>query len=198
MISSRLRPVPAPIFALASIVAALAVASCKGLTDVPASLPTITDSGVVYAINGAPLGAPTALQIATGQLVPANSSFAFDVAFDIDTAGHVVFLPLRTLASAIATTHSVGLQVAQTSFDNLTAAPKSGYRADTALVAAPEAVILAQANDVTTCGFAITGSNLYAKIVVRSIDVAKRVLSVRYTVDPNCGFVSFADGIPKN
>ena len=198
MTPRRLRPVPAPFFVLASIAAAVAVASCRGLTDVPASLPTITDSGVVYAINGAPLGAPTALQSATGQLVPANSSFAFDIAFDIDTAGHVVFLPLRTVASAIATTHSVGLQVSQTSFDNLVTAPKSGYRADTALVAASEAVILAQANDVTTCGFAITGSNLYAKIVVRSVDVAKRVLSVTYTVDPNCGFVSFASGVPKN
>jgi hypothetical protein len=92
----------------------------------------------------------------------------------------------------------VGLQVAQASFDNLIAAPKTGYRADTALVAAPDAVILAQATDITTCGFAINGQNLYAKIVVRSIDVAKRVLSVTYTVDPNCGFVSFAQGVPKN
>jgi hypothetical protein len=198
MTPRRLRPIPAPIFAFASIAAAIAVASCKGLTEVPASLPTITDSGVVYAVNGAPLGAPTALQIATGQLVPANGSFAFDIAFDIDTAGHVVFLPLRTLASAIASTHSVGLQVSQASFDNLVAAPKSGYRADTSLVAAADAVILVQANDVTTCGFAITGQNLYAKIVVRSVDVAKRVLSVTYTVDPNCGFVSFASGVPKN
>jgi hypothetical protein len=198
MTPRRLRPASAPILVVVTIAAAFAAASCKGLTDVPASLPTITDSGVVYAINGAPLGAPTALQIATGQLVPANSSFAFDIAFDIDSAGHVLFLPLRAVASAIATTHSVGLQVSQASFDNLVAAPRGGYRADTTLVAASEAVILVQSNDVRTCGFAITGQNLYAKIVVRSVDVAKRVLSVAYTVDPNCGFLSFASGVPKN
>jgi len=198
MRSRRLRPIPAPIFVLATIAIAVTAVACRDLTGVPASLPTITDSGVVYALNGAPLGAPTALQISTGQLVSANSTFAFDIAFDIDSAGHVVLLPLRTVASAIATTHSVGLQVSQASFDNLTTAPKSGYRADTALVASADAVILVQTNDVTTCGFAITGSNLYGKLVIRSVDVAKRVLSVTYTVDPNCGFLSFAEGVPKN
>src|SRR5690348_10135590 len=197
MTSRRLRPSPAPIFALASIAAAFAVASCRGLTDVPASLPTITDSGIVYAVNGAPLGAPTALQTAAGQLVAASSSFAFDLAFDIDTTGHVVLLPLRTVASGIASTHSVGLQLAQAPFDNLTAAPKSGYRADTALVVARDQPVFVQSNDVTTCGFAITGSNLYAKVVVRSVDPAKRIMNVVFTVDPDCGFVSFASGIPK-
>jgi hypothetical protein len=191
-------PIPAPFFVLVTFVATVAAVSCGNLTGVPASLPTLTDSGIVYAINGAPLGAPTALQIATGQLVPANSAFAFDIAFDIDTAGHVVFLPLRAVASALAPTHTVGLQVAQGSFDALVIAPKSGYRADTALVGAANAVILAQANDATTCGFAITGSNLYAKLVVRSVDLTTRSMNVVFTVDPNCGFLSFADGVPKN
>lgn len=198
MTNRRFRPIPAPIFVLATIAGAVAGISCRDLTGVPASIPTITDSGVVYALNGAPLGAPTALRVSTGQLVPANSAFAFDIAFDIDTAGHAVLLPLRTVASGIATTHSVGLQVAQASFDSLIAAPKTGYRPDTALVAAADAVILVQSNDVTTCGFAITGTNLYGKLVIRSVDAVKRVLSVTYTVDPNCGFLSFASGVPKN
>jgi hypothetical protein len=89
----RFSPLSAPIFALATFAAAITAISCTDLTGVPASLPTLTDSGVVYAINGAPLGAPTALQISTGQLVPASSRFAFDIAFDIDSAGHVLFMP---------------------------------------------------------------------------------------------------------
>jgi hypothetical protein len=32
---------------------------------------------------------------------------------------------------------------------------------------------------------------------VTSVDRATRQLKVRFTVDPNCGFVSFAPGIPK-
>ncbi len=198
MTTRRFSPIPAPIFTLAAFVAAISAASCGDLLTTPASLPTLTDSGVVYAINGAPLGAPTALQIAAGTLVPANSSFAFDVAFDIDSAGHVVFLPLKTVASGLATTHSVGLQVSQVTFDNLVSAPKTGYRADTALVGAAGVTILAQSNDVTTCGLAVSGQNLYAKIVVTSVDPVARSMNITFTVDPNCGFVSFADGIPKN
>jgi hypothetical protein len=198
MKTRRSSPIPAPIFTLAAFAAAFAAVSCGDLTGVPASLPTLTDSGVVYAINGAPLGAPTALQISAGQLVAANSSFAFDVAFDIDSAGHVVFLPLRTVASSLASSHQVGLQVSNVSFDNMTAAPKTGYRADTALVGAANVVVLAQSNDVTTCGLALSGANLYAKIIVTSVDLVSRSMNVTFTVDPNCGFVSFADGVPKN
>ncbi len=199
MITRRLPPIPAPILTLAILVAAISAVSCGDLLGVPASLPTITDSGVVYAINGAPLGAPTALQISTGELVPANSSFAFDVAFDIDSVGHVVFLPLKTIASALATTtYSVGLQVTNTDFSNVLAAPKTGYRADTALIGAAGVTVLAQSSDVTTCGLAVTGSALYAKIIVTSVDPVSRSMNVMFTVDPNCGFASFADGVPKN
>lgn len=198
MTPRRFLPLPTPAVALAAFVAAVAGVSCSALTDVPASLPTLTDSGVVYAINGAPIGAPTALQVSTGQLVAANATFAFDVAFDIDTAGHVVFLPQRAIASGLTSTYSVGLQVSPTSFDNLLTAPKTGYRADTALVGAADAVILVQSNDLTTCATAVSGSNLYAKIVVRSVDPVSRSMNVTFTVDPNCGFVSFADGIPKS
>jgi len=198
MTTRRSSPLPAPIFALATLVASITAISCGDLTGVPASLPTITDSGVVYALNGAPSGAPTALQIAAGQLVPGNSSFAFDIAFDIDAAGHVLFMPLRTIASGLAPTHAVGLQVSPVAFENVVSAPKSGYRADTTLIGATDVTVIAQANDVTTCGFALAGQNLYAKIIVRSVDLATRSMKVTFTVDPNCGFVSFADGVPKN
>jgi hypothetical protein len=193
----RFSPLPAPIFALATLAAAITALSCSDLTGVPASLPTLTDSGVVYAINGAPLGAPTALQISTGQLVPASSSFTFDVAFDIDSAGHVLFMPLRTIASALAPTHGVGLQVVPGAFSDLVSAPKTGYRADTTLIGASNVTIVAQSNDLTTCGLAISGQNLYAKVIVTAVDLTTRSMKVMFTVDPNCGFVSFADGVPK-
>lgn len=197
MMPRRFSPVPAPFFALATFAAAITAISCGDLTGVPASLPTLTDSGVVYAINGAPLGAPTALQISTGQLVPATSTFLFDIAFDIDSAGHVLFMPLRTIASGLAPSHAVGLQVSGTAFSNVVQAPKNGYRADTTLIGASNVTILAQSNDVTTCGLAISGQNLYAKIIVTSVDLTTRSMKVLFTVDPNCGFVSFLDGIPK-
>src|SRR5579884_3639550 len=121
-----------PPMTLLACALAVATASCKSLTGVPASLPTIADTGVAYALNGAPPGAPTSLDLFSGQLLAADASFVFDVAFDIDSAGDVVYLPQRAVASGLASTHSVGLQTVSTLFDSLGAAPTSGYRADTA------------------------------------------------------------------
>ena len=55
--SVGLRP---KILALIAAIVAVAGIACGDLTGVPASLPTLADSTVVYAINGAPPGAPTA------------------------------------------------------------------------------------------------------------------------------------------
>ena len=172
--------------------------ACGDFTAVPASLPTLTDSGTVYALNGAPAGAPTALHIFSGSLVPADANFLFDVAFDIDSSGKIIYMPQRVVASALATSHSVGLRTLPDTFGAVTTAPKSGYRADTSLVTARNVVVVVQSQDATTCGVSLTGSTLYAKIVVTSVDLATRQLTVRFTVDPNCGFVSLAPGIPKD
>lgn len=172
--------------------------SCGNLTGVPASLPTTSDSGVVYAINGAPPGAPSALHVFSGTLQAADANFAFDVAFDIDANGNVVVLPQRAVASGLATTHAVGLQTVTTSYDALTSAPKSGYRADTALVTTVNRVIVVQSQDANACGVSLTGTTLYAKLVVTAVDLQARQLTLKFTTDPNCGFFSFASGLPKD
>jgi len=184
--------------ALGAAIITIALVACGDFTGVPASLPTTADSGIVYAINGAPPGAPTALHIFSGQLLSADASFLFDVAFDIDSAGNVVYLPQRVVASGLAASHTVGLRTVSDSFGAVASAPKSGYRADTALVTTPNVVVVAQSSDPTACSVSITGSTIYAKIVVTSVDRATRQLKVRFTTDPNCGFFSFASGVPKD
>lgn len=186
------------LFALLAATLTIAVAACGNFTGVPASLPTISDSGVVYAINGAPPGAPTALHVFSGTLQPADANFLFDVAFDIDPSGNVVYRPVSTIASGLASSHSVGLQTSSTAFDALQRAPGGGYHPDTAVVTKLNTVVLVQSHDVNACGVSLTGSTLYAKIVVTAIDPVSRQLKVRYTVDPNCGFRSFATGVPKD
>jgi hypothetical protein len=185
---------------IALIASAVAVAgvACGDLTGVPASLPTLSDSAVVYAINGAPPGAPTALHVFAGQLFSADASFVFDVAFDIDASGHPVLLPQRAVASGLAATHTVGLQTATGTYESLTTAPKTGYRADTALVATPGVPVIVQTADPNACGTSLTGTVLYAKVVIRSVDPVARQMVVQFTTDPNCGFRSFAPGIPKD
>lgn len=186
------------ILALISATAAVVGVACGDLTGVPASLPTLSDSTVVYAINGAPPGAPTALHVYAGQLFSADATFLFDVAFDIDASGHAVVLPQRAVASGLAATHTVGLQAATGTFESITRAPNTGYRADTALVATPGVPVLVQSQDPNTCGVSLTGTVLYAKIVIRSVNPATRQMVVQFTTDPNCGFRSFLPGIPKD
>jgi hypothetical protein len=186
------------IVALATLTLAVAGVACGDLTGVPASLPTVTQTGTVYAINGAPVNAPTALHVFSGTLLSANASFVFDVAFDIDASGNAVILPQRSVATGLTSTHTVALQKVGGDFDALTAAPKSGYHADSAIVTSLNQVVVIQSSDPNACGVSLTGSTLYAKLVVTAIDRAARQLTVLYTVDPNCGFFSFASGLPKD
>jgi hypothetical protein len=197
MIDRLIRSTPVRL-ALCAAAVALAAVSCKSLTGVPASLGTITDSGVVYAINGAPSGAPSALHLYSGTLLAADANFIFDIAFDIDGSGNAVLLPQRVVSSGLASTHTVGLLKSDQTFDQIFDAPKSGYHPDTAVVTRPGQVILAQSQDPNVCGVSVTGTTIHAKIVVTAINIPSRQLTIRYTVDPNCGFRSFATGIPKD
>ncbi len=183
---------------LAALTLAMAGVACGTLTGVPASLPTVADSGVVYAINGAPPGAPTSLHLFSGSLLAADASFIFDVAFDIDSLGNAVVLPQRAVASGLAPTHTVSLQLVTGDYDNIGSAPKSGYRADTSTVLPLGRTMMIQSQDANACGVSITGSTLYGKVTVVAIDPVLRTLNVRFTTDPNCGFFSFASGVPKD
>ena len=188
-----------PVAVLAAAILATFGLACGDFTGVPASLPTITDTGTVYALNGAPAGAPSGLHVFTGTLVPVDQSFAFDVGFDIDSTGSIVIYPQRTVATALSTTtHSVGLQTVKDTFEAVLTAPKSGYRADTALVTQRNVVVLVQSTDQGVCGLSLTGTQLYAKFEITEVNRLTRQLKIRWTADPNCGFVSFQSGVPKN
>src|SRR6185503_12724519 len=110
----RLKPT---IVALVALGLAVTGVACGDFTGVPASLPTVTQTGSVYALNGAPVGAPTALHVFSGTLLPANSSFVFDIAFDIDGAGNPVLLPQRIVATGLSSTHTVAMQKVSGDFD---------------------------------------------------------------------------------
>lgn len=186
------------IVAIAAAGLAILGVACGDLTAVPASLPTLADSGTVYAINGAPPGAPTALHVFSGTLLPATAAFVFDVAFDLDSAGHVLIIPQKVVATGLTSTHSVGLQSVSGDYDGLLSAPKTGYRADTTMVTVAGQVVAIQSSDPNACTTSLTGTALYGKMVVTSVDLVAKTLAVKFTVDPNCGFFSFASGLPKD
>jgi len=182
-----------------AVVALITAVSCKGFTDVPASLATSTESSTVYAINGAPLGAPTAIHAFSAQFVPATADFIFDVAFDLDDQARIHILPQRQVASGLQPTHTVSLATVPDAFESVASVPSGlTFRADTGMIIQRNQVVIAQVSDANACNFSLTGRTLFAKIVVKEINRDARTLQVKFTVDPNCGFRSFAPGVPKD
>lgn len=184
---------------LAAAVLTVAGVACSDFTGVPASLSTLSDSGTVYALNGAPTGAPSALHAYSGTLIPADANFVFDIAFDLDASGGIRILPQRAVASGLATSHAVALATVPDSFEAVTSVPRAlAFRADTALVVQRNQTVIAQVTDATACSYSLTGSTLFAKFVIRSINRDARTMQIKYVVDPNCGFRSFLPGVPKD
>jgi hypothetical protein len=184
---------------LVLIGAVLAFASaCKDLTSSPASLPNFTDTSTVFAINGSPAGAPTAVKLFNGAVLRADQGFEFDLAFDIDADGNAVLIPSRALATPFSTPYSVGIQVIPGTFEALTDAPKDGYKVDSTVAVAKGTVVAIESHDSLLCLYAVKGQSYFSKLVVTDIDLALRKMSVILTINRNCGFRSFASGIPKS
>jgi hypothetical protein len=180
-------------------VACVPLSACGDLTSVPASLSTLSDTVTVYSLNGAPPGAPTALYVYNGTALAADVNFAFDIAFDIADQEHVTILPVRSVANALVSTHTVALATVSQSFDDVGSVPKgTSFRPDTAMTVTLNQVALVQVDEsASACASATTGSYIYAKVVARSIDLDSRTMQIEFTVDPNCGFRSFEAGIPE-
>jgi hypothetical protein len=185
---------------LATICVAAVLNGCGDPTNIKAQLPTFVDTLSVWALSGTPPTYPSGVSIPGRQIVTVNANAAFDVALDINSAGQPVIYPVRLVVSTPGGGRPVGLQKVAGTFESVVAAPSTGYETDTALVVTAGETIAVQApHNASTevCQFAIS-PNLYAKITVDSVNLASRILYFRLATDPNCGFRSFADGIPTS
>jgi len=185
---------------LATMCVVTVLNACGNIASLQATTPTFTDTLSLWALSGTPPSYPSAISISTRQIVRVDGFGAFDVAFDIDVSGRVVVYPVKLIVANPGGTRQVGIQRVSGLFDSLLVAPSSGYETDSALVMAPREVIGVQSpNNLSgqLCQYAIS-PNLYAKITLDSLNLATRVLYLRMGFDPNCGFRSFADGIPTS
>jgi hypothetical protein len=86
-------------------------------------------------------------------------------------------------------------------FESVSEAPRTGYKIDSTVVASAGEVIVVEAvhnnGSQDLCTFSLS-PNVYAKISVDTIFVATRTIKFRLGLDPNCGFRSFAPGIPTS
>jgi hypothetical protein len=185
---------------VATICVAAVLNACGDPTNIKAQLPTFVDTLSVWALSGSPPSYPSGVSIPGRQIVNVSAAASFDVALDINAAGQPVIYPVRLVVSTPGGGRPVGLQKVPGTFETVTAAPRTGYETDSALVVAPGETVVVEAPHNAAqevCQFAIS-PNLYAKIAIDSVNLASRILYFRLATDPNCGFRSFANGIPTS
>jgi hypothetical protein len=176
-----------------------ATSACGSLTGNKAQTENSTDTVTVYALNGTPVDAPAGLWLFGRQAVVVNSTFLFDLTFDIDPQGGATLYTVRYVAGTLSPAHTVGMQKVTSSFDALLKAPQSGYVNDSLFTAKVGDVFVISTSDPTACSFSIYSNIIYAKVEVLGIDPGTRTVRTRFTVDPNCGFLSLIpSGIPKD
>jgi hypothetical protein len=174
--------------------------ACGDPTNLTASGLNSVDSLTVFALSGTPPSYPSGVNALARQPVRVDGSANFDVAFDIDADGNAIVYPVKLVVSAPGASRAIGMQKVTELFDSVAAAPKTGYQTDSAVVLAPGETLVLQlqhnfSGDI--CQFALS-PNIFAKVAVDSVDLASRTLFLRLGLDPNCGFRSFAEGLPTS
>jgi hypothetical protein len=180
---------------------AAAAAACADPLATKATLATIDDTAAVFALTGAPESAPTAINITFPRAVIATPSENYDVVFDIRNDSAFAFPP-----HAIGVSLTAGLQLATQPFAQITEAPTTGYNDTTPVFIKAGDVLLVQSTSSQCSTQGVQARTfIYAKIVIDSIfyDDAPpphtpRTIWYRMRNDPNCGFISFLDGIPTS
>ncbi len=188
--------------------AVLATGACKDPFQVKASSEVFEDTLVVYALSAVPPEAPTALNTFDGIAVRTDPSQNFDVVFDIrvdsatgDTTAYI--LPPR----AVGGFSTAGIRKDTRAFDEIERAPTNGYNDSTAVPIQAGDVLLVQAASYACRGQVISARlYIYSKIEIDSVKASPpfdpetnpggSTIYFRMRADPNCGFVSFADGLP--
>ena len=175
------------------------ISACGDPTGLKASLLNSVDTLSVFALSGTPPNYPSGLAFLSHQSVHVDGFGAFDIAFDINADGNAVVYPVKLIVAS-GSPRPVAMQKIGEAFDSVAEAPKTGYQSDSALVALPgETIIVQSAHNAAAdlCQFAIN-PNIYAKIGVDSVNLTSRTIYFRMGLDPNCGFRSFAEGLPTH
>ena len=172
------------------------VAACDDPLGINASTAVQFDTLSGFAMSGTPPGFPSAINTLAGSVVRVDASFDYDLAMDITPQGGVLLIPVRLMGGQLTATRAVGLQKSTAPFDQIQRAPNSGYEFDSTMVVQPGQPVLIQVSSAA-CSFAISPL-LYSKMIVDSLKPQARIVYFRLVRDPNCGFRSFAPGIPEN
>jgi hypothetical protein len=192
------------------VVLALAVVAvaCGDLTKPKASTPSLPNSYALAPVTGAAANVPTAINFLGGP-ARADASFGFDVAFDLDSTGAVLVIPVRVIAGALGdaiyqqatglSLKRVGMQRVPGPFEAVRLAPQTGYDTLGVQTIVPGNVLVVELLDFANCYTGFGGSTLYGKLTVDSVNASTRRLYARTVIDPNCGYRGLVpDTIPTS
>ncbi len=190
----RSRPRVRALAVLALLV--IAIAACSDPFKLKAQYANEPFVYSLYGISGAgPANAPAALDFSTRSTVRVDGSFNFDVAFDFDGTGKIRILPQKLVGAAVTGARTVGLQRIPGVYETILDAPSKDWKFDSTLTVLPGEVVGVRITS-GSCIYQIS-SELYAKFVVDSVKTGGLIFG-RGVINPNCGFKSFADGIPTH
>jgi hypothetical protein len=185
---------------IATMCVVVVLNACGDPTSLQANAITSVDTLFVFALSGTPPTYPSGISIVSRRAVRVDGFAGFDVAFDIDASGKAVVYPVRMVVTTPGGSRPVGLQKVAAAFDSVLEAPRTGYETDSSLVLSAGETLVIQAahnGDQDLCRFALS-PYLYGKIGVDSVNLASRTIYLQLGFDPNCGFRSFATGIPTS
>jgi hypothetical protein len=182
---------------IALAIALFAVVACDDVTrSTDPTNDVAEDTLTVFPLRGSPVSAPTALDLYSLQVFRVGDpNVLIDLAVDT-TAGGAVLYPRQLVQNV--DLPNTGLLEVTSDFESILEAPTSGYQ-DTAAVALTvgETVVVRGRN---ACSGQITGRDVfYAKVQLLELGSSSgfRTVRLRIRTNPNCGFRSFADGLPE-
>jgi hypothetical protein len=184
------------------------VTACNDPTQTATASAVVADTLTLWALTGTSPSFPSAYLAFRGAITRADGDFNFDIAFDIDAAKRVVVYPQRLVGvpcipsapncGAALGFKPVGLRRVAVPFDALEIAPAEGYVFDSTFAVAPGEALVMQVQSPDECLTTLSAVR-YTKLVVDSINAARREVYFRTVHDPNCGYRGLVPGVvPKN
>jgi hypothetical protein len=158
------------------------------------------DTLSVFPLTGSGPQTPSALNTPFGTVAPVNSAANFDIVFDLDAQRRVLIYPVKLVVFPLTGVNEVGMRKVEGPFESVQRAPTGSYETEEPLTASVGEVVVIEARrnrQSDLCTFALS-PNIYSKLVVDSVSTGTDAIWFRLVANPNCGFRSFAPGLPKN
>jgi hypothetical protein len=179
--------------AAAALVTAAACGDSTGLP--PATIDNVVDTATLFALNGTPVGTPSAFDVAAGVVTRLELGNQFDLAVDLDSAGAAVLYP----ASLLGGRPTAGIQHSSETFEEITRAPLDDYVVDSITTVAEDSTFLVRSRATgSLCNVFVGSVPRYGKFHVLAIDTVARTITFEFMVNVNCGYRDLTPGLPTS